>query len=325
VKGIVEGLNDTELVKLIADYYSVFKVLYPDKELKLTGIEDLIDVSISTISRLVSRVEENNVFHIRLEARDRGRPAKYIKLTDEVRVIIASYFEAIKPAGTKYDAMAIKLLIRTLKDESLPQNIKESAGYRLRDCCSSEGEIEGGKTELRDFFLDTLEGFEDNEEKKISQIQIKYALEYYIAFQLKDEKEDEEDILWMKKKCFPKLISVFKESKNIEERKRVLKILSRTYEVKALYKEQIELNELLIKKFFDTDEDEGITRNCWDIIWCQADGEERETLIDEIFKMSKSEDERLKERGLKRLENIIGEVRGSDSKKPHKLDASIVR
>jgi DNA-binding MarR family transcriptional regulator len=310
---MVEGLNDTDLVKLIADHYSVFKVLYPDKELKLTEIEDITDVSISTISRLVTRVEKNHIFHIRSEARDRGRPAKYVKLTDEVRRIIASYVEAIKPAEPKYDASTINLLIRTLKDENLPENIKGSAAHRLKDCCSWEGEIGGGKDELRRFFIEALDGLEPN--KREEYISITIALEYYIAFQLKDEEEkDEEDILWMKTLCFPKLISKFKEGVNIEERRRVLKILSRIYEVKGLYKKQIELKELLRKKFLDTDEDEGIARDCWDIIWRQADGEEREPLIDELFKMSKSEDEKLKERGQKRLENMIGEVSGHDSK-----------
>jgi len=309
---MVEGLNDTELNALIYKHYAVFKALYPSNELKLTDIEDTTGVSLSTISRLVSKVEKNNIFHIRSEARDRGRPAKYIKLTDEVRRIMTSYFEAIKPSKPKYDAPTIKLLIRTLKDDSLPQSIKESAAYRLRDCCSWEGEIEGGKHELRDFFIDALEGLEDNEGKKLTQNQIKIALGYYIAFQLKEE----EDILWMKTSCFPKLISTFKEGVNIEERRWVLKILSRTYEVKALYEKQIELKKLLREKFFDTDEDEGIARDCWDIIWHQADGEERENLIDELFKMSKSEDEKLKERGQKRLENIIGEVRGHDSENP---------
>jgi len=323
---MIEGLNDMELVKLIADNYSVFKALYPDNESKLTEIENMTGVSLSTISRLVSKVEKNNIFHIRSEARDRGRPAKYIKLTDEVRRIMTSYFEAIKSSKPKYDALAIKLLIRTLKDDSLPQNIKESAAYRLRDCCSWEGEIEGGKHELRDFFIDALEDLEDNEGKKLTQIQIKIALGYYIAFQLKEEEEkDKEDILWMKMSCFPKLISKFKESKNIEERRWVLKILSRTYEVKALYEKQIELKKLLREKFLDTDEDEGIARDCWDIILHQADDEERETLIDELFKMSKSEDEKLKERGQKCLENIIGEIRGYDNKKLQKLDASIAR
>ena len=221
----------------------------------------------------------------------------------------------------RYDASDIVFLIKVLENENLPQNIKESAGYSLRDCCSGEGEIEGGKDELRLFFIDILEGLDNNERKELTQVQIKYALEYYIAFQLKDE----EDILWMKMSCFPKLISVFKDSKNIEERKRVLKILSRIYEVEQLYKQQMEFDELLGEKFFDADEDESIARDCWDIIWRQAEGEERETLINELFTMAKSEDERLKKRGLKHLENIIGEVRGSDSKKPHKLYTSTAR
>jgi hypothetical protein len=219
----------------------------------------------------------------------------------------------------KHGASTITRLIRILKDENLPDNIKVPSARRLKDCCSWEGEIEGGKDELRPFFIEALDDLEPN--KREEYIPIATALEYYIAFQLKDE----EDLLWMTKSCFPKLISKFKKGVNIDERKQVLKILSRIYEVNELDKKQTELKELLRKKFFNTNEDEGIARDCWDIIWLHADGEERDTLINELLKLSKSEDEKLKERGQKQLENIVGEARYIDSKKFQKLDASIAR
>ena len=297
---MVEGFYGKNLADLISRYYSVFEALYPDRELKLTEVEKEADVSISTISKLVNRVEEKHIFHIRLEARDRGRPAKYIKLTENVKGIIAAILAAKKPPKAKYDESTIKLLIRILKDDSLLQNVKVSAAYRLKDCCSWEGEIEGGKDALRDFFIDILEDLEDNEEKELTQTEIKIAIEYYIAFQLKDE----EDLLWMNMSCYPKLKSVF-EGRDIKRRKRALKALSRIYEVKELSKKQRELTQLLREKFFTADEDEGIASDCWEIIWRQADDEDREALIDKLFKMAESEEERIKERGAKHIKKII--------------------
>jgi len=199
----------------------------------------------------------------------------------------------------------VKTLIKTLTDESIAQNIKKSPAISLRNCCSWQGEIEGGKDELRKFFIVNLKGWkdkeEDDEEKYFIQTEIKIALEYYVAFKLKDE----EDIKWMKTVCFPKLICMFKASKNIKKRKRLLKILSRTYMVNELHKKQYELTELIQDRFFDLDEDEGIADGCWDLIWLQADDEEKDELREALLKMVESDDEKTKERGSKYIKKAM--------------------
>ena len=298
---MIRDLDDEKLIVLICEQYKFFKSLYPDKELTITGLAEKAGMKIPTVSKLVKRLDEkHDILKTRTQARERGRYNKYVELGEEVKRIMASIIEAVDPISKpKYSASKVKTLIKTLKDEGLPQDIRESAGYRLSDRCDSESEIEGGKEDLRKFFLEHLDYSDKYDEN--TTIQIDIALMNYIAYQLKDDK----DLKWMKTSCYCKLIKIFNENENIKKRKRALKTLRKIYRVNELHKKQYELTDLIKERFFDTDENKDIANDCWDIIWHQADDEERDLLTDELSKMTKSDDEKTKERGSKYLKKVI--------------------
>ena len=180
----------------------------------------------------------------------------------------------------KYGASEIVYRIEILKDKNRSRDSKISAGEKLRKYCSHDGEIEGGKKELRSFFIETLDKFESNEGLEFNKIYL--ALENYMAFQLKGE----EDILWVKK-VYPKLSSLFNNISSIEGRKRILKILEEIYRTNELYEQQHKLTELLREKFFDPKEDDSIVMHCFDILWLRAD-DVKKVLKDEIYNLAKS-------------------------------------
>ncbi|GAH50930.1 unnamed protein product [marine sediment metagenome] len=165
----------------------------------------------------------------------------------------------------------------------------------------------GEKNDLRTFFINALDNFESKKGMVFDHIH--YTLERYVAFQLKGE----EDILWMNETCYPKLLSLFDESGSIKVRNSILMIFSEIYKIDELDAEQRGLKVLLRKKFLDPEEEQSIANHCLDILLSRADDKLKEMLRDDIRTMSKSEDERLRERGLKLLEKIIGEVSGNDN------------
>jgi len=298
---MIRDLDDEKLIELIYKHYKLFLSLYPDKELTITGLADETYMDTPAVSKLVKRLDiKHGILKTRIQPRERGRSNKFVELGEEVKRIMASIIEAVDPISKpKYSASKVKTLIKTLKDEDLPQDIRESAGYRLSDRCDSESEIEGGKEDLRKFFLEHLDYSDKYDEN--TTIQIENALMNYIAYQLKDDK----DLKWMKTSCYCKLIKIFNENENIKKRKRALKTLRKIYRVNELHKKQYELTDLIKERFFDLDEDKGIADDCWDIIWHQADDEERNVLTDALFKMSKSEDDKEKEKGSKYLKKVI--------------------
>ena len=221
----------------------------------------------------------------------------------------------------KYSASEIVHLIEILEDENRSQDFRISAGIKLLNCCSGEGEIEGGKNELRSFFIETLDNFESNEGLEFTHIY--NALGKYVAFQL----QGEEDILWMRKICYPKLLSLFNEISSIEGRDRILRILSEIYRTDELDMEQKELTKILRKKFFDPNEDGSIAMNCWEKFW-QANEELREAYKHEIHGMAKSwdtfwsrADDELKEM----LEDVNSNMTESDKETLKKRAEEVMR
>ena len=220
------------------------------------------------------------------------------------------YYEPLV-SKQKYGAAEIVRLIEVLENDKMPQEYRVSAGEKLVNCCSSDSEIVDGKNNLRPFFNSILDGFESNNfesinfesDRGIVFTHILISLNGYVAFQL----QGEDDIQWMKDVCYPKLVSLFNKSGNIEGRNRILRILSQIYRTSELDKDQRNLTSLLRIKFFDPKEDVSIAIHCWDILLGWADDELKETLKDEIFSLAKSWDT-FWNRANKELQDVLDDV-----------------
>lgn len=133
-------------------------------------------------------------------------------------------------------------------------------------------------------------------------LEIMYLLiRYYVTYQLNSD----EDFLWIKDECYPKLLSIFNAGCGYQEAIIILIILSKTYEVKELYETHRKLTQFLTERFFDPKEEEFIAVICLKIVWSGINYEESEKLKDKIVNLTKHKNEVLKKRALKALKEIM--------------------
>lgn len=127
-------IDDKELVKIIYRRYEILKELFPDREYTLTELASRVGMDPGNLSRYITSLERNKLVRAEEKERERGRPFRYVKLTDGVKKIIASFIEATqqKPEKkTEMEKWKIDTYINMIKDSELSEELRYSVANRF--------------------------------------------------------------------------------------------------------------------------------------------------------------------------------------------------
>ena len=127
-------IDDKELVKIIYRRYEILKELFPDREYTLTELANRVGIDSGNLSRYITSLERNKLVRSEEKERERGRPFRYVKLTDGVKKIIASFIEATqqKPEKkTEMEQWKIDMYINMMKDSELSDELRYSVANRF--------------------------------------------------------------------------------------------------------------------------------------------------------------------------------------------------
>lgn len=89
---------ETSLAIIVGNRYTLFRELYPDREVSLGDLADKTDIDIGNLSRYITEWESRGLIITREAKSGRGKPLRLIRLTNAGINIIRSYIEL---AGTK--------------------------------------------------------------------------------------------------------------------------------------------------------------------------------------------------------------------------------
>lgn len=292
-----------DLIRLIGARWILLEELYRE-ELSPKEIAHKIGKRLPWVSTQLKSLKDNGLATSR---RSEDGRSKLYSLTEKGRRIYSAIMEALSPPIGKAAVPSgrVGLIVRVLRDEGLSVDVRSAAASALRRLCSPESEIEGGREDLREFFLDAID--------KIGEYvgepaHVLLALEGYIAHQL-----GREEFEWLKSKCYPRLRSQFEKDKSLKVRASAMRVLFRAYyrcrDMEEFSDMADELSKLFMETFFDTDEKEEIAYRSWEILSSQ-EGDERIVLIDRLYEGAKSDDDRVRERCSKR---IVGLLESSES------------
>jgi len=202
----------------------------------------------------------------------------------------------------KIDTWKIEFLAEILRDDSASEVMKETASHRLMDSCGHDTLINiEGKEFLRDFFSDFL--MKPNyTDKNRTNFSIFSALESFIAFHMSDELNGVID------NYYGQLLCLFREHKGKELRHKVLRCLGRLFYVCQENNDTTrttELNDLFLETFFDPSENSTIVSDAFENMRIWNSKETTQKFVDKLYKNSKSDNEVIKARCLKYLEEKI--------------------
>ena len=199
----------------------------------------------------------------------------------------------------KIPTWKIEFLTKILKDDDIPEVIKELASYRLRDCCNYDTSIDAtGKKILQNFFSDLLD--KPRREDKIYSSTF-VAFDDFISFHLSDRLD------WILDNYYDKLLGLFKTGKAIEFRHRALRCLGQIF-YKCQENQKVtktkELYVLFMNTFFDPSEKEKIVNDAFENM-CWKDEKNVQNLVNKLYENTKSSNEVIKTRCLKYLQQKI--------------------
>jgi predicted transcriptional regulator with HTH domain len=104
-----DQLNGKKLARIIDLRYEILETLYPDKEFTLTELHEKTRIDTGNLSKMVKGAKnirglldlklpnDEALIEAREMERERGRPFKYIRLTESGKRIVSSFVEALKP------------------------------------------------------------------------------------------------------------------------------------------------------------------------------------------------------------------------------------
>lgn len=205
-----------------------------------------------------------------------------------------------KRVTKKIPKWKIELLTKILKDDKIPGDVKESAAYRLRDCCSYDTSIDStGEEVLQEFFSRLLDR-PRHEDSVYSQSFI--AFENFVKFHMSDKLD------WILNNYYEKLLDLFETGEYTELRRRALRCLGQILYIcqkKSKIAKTKQLHELFMTVFFDPHEGEKIAGDAFENMRLWGDEEVVQNFIKKLYENIESGDEVIKTRCLKCLEHKI--------------------
>jgi len=162
---LVVQLTDEELASNIGRYYYVFEELYPDDEYTVSELASRLGKDVSNTSTILKRLIKRGLLKQRLQER-KGRPLKYISLSSDVKGIIRSIVEAMKPVKGAWQPQPdeVKFCLEALETKDTKE-MREAFLSDLRSILSS------GYWDLQlDVFFNEALGHPDDVEREIMEL-----------------------------------------------------------------------------------------------------------------------------------------------------------
>ena len=258
------------------------------------------------LSRISTQIKELLVAGLIQCRTENDKRVKIYFLTERGRKFYSANVEALELNETKKQTIpheTVELAIKILKNRNLPPDIVNTAAASLRQYCSHDCMLGGGKEELRIYFIDIMDNWHNYVECDLIEIII--AFQNYLKYQLTVE-----DLGWVENFCYPKLKTIIDENINVKERIKSLDALS------SLYYKCLDDNlkpkgvdgipKLFESLFFNPEEDEEMAEKCWENVWYWAeDKNAKSKLIDKIYEKSSSQDNKIRDRCIKHLKIIL--------------------
>ena len=204
-----------------------------------------------------------------------------------------------EPTPKEIPKWKIELLTKILKDDKLPETVKESAAYRLRDCCGYNTSIDpAGEEILQEFFSNLLE--RPQEEDK-TYIQLLVGFEEFIRFHMSDK------VKWILNNYYEMLLNLFRTGKYDALRRKALRCLGQIF---YLCKENKsaktkELCELFMNVFFDPREGEKVAEVAFENMRIWSDEMTIQDFVKKLYENMETGNETIKNRCLRYLERKI--------------------
>lgn len=238
--------------------------------------------------------------------KEKDQRIKRYMLTKRGILICSVIIDLSEPTGVdKVQSNVALQLIKQIKLKS-PYENRVAAAHKLREICSHNSQIVGDKGDIRKFFSEVMENMKayiKKGEKRKGLIQVLYAMQYYLGYQLADE----EDLKWLEQDCVPKLLS--ENDWNAKVREYAVEALLLAYGRLVNKGWSLDLSDklqsLFKKIFFDPKEKEKLADRCWEVLWLNSDKTQREILTGELCQGEKSKKLKLRKRCQKHLLNIM--------------------
>jgi len=130
-------VTDEELVRIVYRRYRILKDLHPDREYSLTDLVETTGMDKGNLSKYIHKLEKDwKLVKTREEESERGRPFKYIRLTESAKRIVASVIDAAQPKPkTKLEEWQVNELLDILEDSNLSEDLRLSYADTFHKLC----------------------------------------------------------------------------------------------------------------------------------------------------------------------------------------------
>lgn len=130
-------VTDEEIVRIVGRRYRILKELYPDEEYNLTDLAETTGMDKGNLSKYIHKLEKDwKLVKTREGESERGRPFKYIRLTESAKRIVASMIDATQPKPeAKLEEWQINELLDILEDSNLSEDLRLSYADTFHKLC----------------------------------------------------------------------------------------------------------------------------------------------------------------------------------------------
>jgi len=134
-----------DIARMVDNRFEILEALYPDKEYTMTELSEKTGIDLGNLSKQINGAKKivgllaielpsgETLIDVREEERERGRPLKYIKLTEAGRKIISPMIEAPSRKETA-DLEEINFYLDVMKEPSNDENLKLASEEFMRLC-----------------------------------------------------------------------------------------------------------------------------------------------------------------------------------------------
>lgn len=295
-------METNKIVELGGRRWSILQELSMEEK-TTTELHEKLEKPLSRLSTQLKELCSIGLIQFRTE---HDKRVKIYFLTEKGRNFYSANVKALELNETKKQIIpreTVELAIKILENRNLPPDIVKTAAISLRQYCSYDSMLGGGKEELMNYFRDIMDDWDTYIEDDLIDVII--ALRNYLKYQL-----TEEDIEWVENFCYPKLKKIIDNKGNVKGRLKSLDALSGLYNKcitdNLKLKDVDGIPELFESLFFNPEEDEEMAEKCWENVWSWAeDTNAKSRLIDKIYKKSSSPDNKIRDRCIKQVKTIL--------------------
>jgi len=284
---------------VVGKRYEVLKALYPDREYTLTDLATEIKMDQGNLSRYVAELEDKGLIETRMEERERGRPLKYSKLTENAWRILRSMLLTVQPLNEeKPQEWQINKVVDTLKDPDFSNDLRESVVHIFFSFCQKDPvymiENENVKKLFEEVVANPLIYGEKIEEK----------LRASVSFSFNRLLNDEKWSSWISGELYPLFVQHM-ENREVDIKVRLWAI-KKVGDVARLSLDQSKKNNAenkLIEIWFagDTEPDSNLGKEVKkQVLWLTS-----KTLFETVYEKTKSKDSVEKTKAESLIKDII--------------------